>query len=78
MSYAQQIPVTKSDTDDIRPNFVAWELWIGDPGNGTLRVTTELGDVVDYASVPAGRLPIRVRRVHSTGTGCDDIVAWAP
>jgi hypothetical protein len=78
MSYAQQIPVTKSDTVDIRPGFVAWALWIGDAGDGTLRVTTELGVVVNYASVATGLMPIRVRRVHNTGTGAADIVALAP
>jgi hypothetical protein len=78
MSYAQQVAVTKSDTLDIRPGFVAWELWIGTAGDGTLRVTAETGEVVNYTSIPAGRLPIRVKRVHATGSGVSNIVAWAP
>jgi len=78
MSYAQQVAVTKSDSLDIRPGFVSSELWIGTAGDGTMRVTAETGEVVNYVSIPAGRLPIRVRRVHSTGSGVSNVVAWAP
>lgn len=78
MSYAQQVPVTKSDTADIRTGFVSAELWIGTAGDGTLRVTAETGEVVNYVAVPVGRFPIRVRRVHNTGSGVSNIVAWAP
>jgi len=77
MSYALQIPVTKSDTVDIRAGFVSSELWIGTAGDGTLRVTAETGEVVNYAAIPVGRLPIRVKRVHSTGSGVSNVVAWA-
>jgi hypothetical protein len=78
MSYGQQIAVTPNDDEDIRPGFVAAALWIGDDGDGTLRVTTENYEVVNYTAVPVGEFPIRVRRVHQTGTGVDNIVAWAP
>lgn len=78
MSYAQQVAVTKSDSADIRTGFVSSELWIGTAGDGTLRVTAETGEVVNYTSVPTGRFPIRVKRVHSTGSGVSNIVAWAP
>jgi len=78
MSYAQQLPVTPSDSADIRAGFISSELWIGGAGSGTLRVTAQTGEVVNYAGVTVGRFPIRVSRVHSTGTTVTSIVAWAP
>jgi len=78
MSYGQQVPVTLSDTADIRRGFVAASLWIGAAGDGTLRVTSEAGEIVNYTAVPTGEFPIRVTRVHNTGTGVSNVVAWAP
>jgi hypothetical protein len=75
MSYRQAIPVTKSDTADIAPGFVADALWIGTPGTGTLSVVMEDGKTVDFAGVPVGKIDLAVRRVMSTGTNATNIVA---
>jgi len=48
-------------------------LWIGIPGD--LRVTMGSGQIVSFANVPAGMLPLRVVRVHETGTTAGNIVA---
>ena len=42
---------------------------------GTLKVTMLDGSVVSYAAIAAGRHPLRVKRVWSTGTSATGIVA---
>jgi hypothetical protein len=63
--------LTPSDTTTLGETPSA--LWIG--GGGDLRVTMMGGAVITYAAVPDGTwMPIRVRRVWSTGTTASDIV----
>lgn len=75
MSYRQAQAVTKSDTADIAPGLTYDALWIGTPGDGTLSVIMSDGATVSLAGVPAGLLPIAVKRVRSTGSGATNIVA---
>lgn len=75
MSYRTAYAVTKSDTDDIRASDLSDALWIGTPGDGTLSVIMSDGTTVAFAGVPAGLLPIAVKRVRSTGTGATNILA---
>ena len=62
--------VTPSDAADL-PN-VARALWVGSSGN--VRVDTGGGDNVTFVGVQ-GVLPVRVRRVYTTGTTATNIVA---
>ena len=62
--------ITLSDSVENRFRF----LWIGTAGDGTLRVTTEEGSVLNFAGVPVGVFPISVKLVHDTGTGVSDVV----
>lgn len=63
--------VMPSDDQDL--TISARSLYIGNPGD--LKVTTVRGDTVTFAGVPAGILPVRVARVHATGTTAGNIVA---
>lgn len=65
---AQVVP---SDTVDLAVTSRA--LYLGTAGD--LRITTAGGDTVTLANVPNGVLPVRVARVHATGTTAADIVA---
>lgn len=69
-TYAQYLPdwsapcshaaaITPDDDTDL--DYVTRAIYVGT--TGTLKVTTAAGDVVELTSVPAGLLPIRVRRV---------------
>lgn len=64
-------PVTPSDSVDLDP--WPYALMIG--GSGDLKVTTRGGGTVTLTAVPAGLLPLRVRRVWATGTTATDISA---
>ncbi|HUF56671.1 MAG TPA: hypothetical protein VMM55_08950 [Thermohalobaculum sp.] len=48
-------------------------LYVG--GAGDLRVTMAGGQTVTFANLAPGILPVRVRRVHATGTTASGIVA---
>lgn len=63
--------ITPNDAVDLA--ITSRALYIGQPGD--LRVTTAGDDTVTFAGVPAGILPMRVRRVHATGTTAGAIVA---
>lgn len=63
--------VTPNDSTDIAE--VSMNLYIGT--GGTLKVTMMDGSVVSYAAIAAGRHPLRVKRVWSTGTSATGIVA---
>jgi len=65
------LEVTPDDATDLAT--VARGLWIG--AGGTLRITTERGTVLNFASVSAGLFPFAARRVHATGTTATGIVA---
>lgn len=75
MNYRSAYAVTKSDTVDIRAGDKSDALWIGTPGDGTLAVIMADGQSASFAGVPAGVLPIGVKRVLNTGTGATNIVA---
>ena len=61
------------DDDDANVPMVTRSLYVGFPGDVT--VTMLDGNVVTFSAVPAGLLPIRVTRVHATGTTATGIVA---
>lgn len=63
--------VTPNDAADLE--ITSRALYVGQSGD--LKVTTAGGNVVTFAGVPAGILPMRVRRVHATGTTASAIVA---
>lgn len=70
--YLDGAAVTPNDSADLPT--VALKIYVG--GAGTLRITTYRGTVLNFAAVPAGTtVPIRARRVHSTGTSATSIVA---
>lgn len=51
-------------------------IYVGTAGDGTLRVTTAMGNVVNFAGIPAAFiLPLAVTKVHNTGTGVSNVVA---
>lgn len=49
-------------------------LWIGTAGDGTLRVTTADGTVLNFVGVPVGMFEVATTIVHTTGTGVSDVV----
>lgn len=63
--------VTPNDSTDLAE--VSLNLFIGTAG--TLKVTMMDGSVVTYGAITAGRHPLRVKRVWSTGTSASNIVA---
>ncbi|MFN0133423.1 MAG: hypothetical protein ACKVW3_12965 [Phycisphaerales bacterium] len=68
------VPVTPNDSTDL--TLFARAILVGQAG--TLRVTTLAGVVRNLPAtcIPAGSiLPVRVRRVHATGTTATDIFA---
>lgn len=66
--------VTPHDTNDIFVNGETRWVWVG--GAGNVSVVTHTGQTVAFTGVTAGTLlPIRVRRVRSTGTTATNMVA---
>lgn len=63
--------VTPDDATDLPETTVS--LFVGTAG--TLKVTFEDGSTVTYAAITAGRHPLRVKRVWSTGTSAANLVA---
>lgn len=64
--------VTKSDSTDLANT--ARSLFVGTGGD--VKVTTAGGSEVTFGGVPSGAiLPVRVKRVWSTGTNAANIVA---
>lgn len=84
-STVSEVPATAVDVNSSRAAAVtpndgvdladfAKELYVS--GTGDVAVITVGGDTVTFTAVPAGTvLPIRVRRVLSTGTTATNIVA---
>ncbi|MEM7422130.1 MAG: hypothetical protein AAF334_00325 [Pseudomonadota bacterium] len=64
-------PVVPNDGADLAVTSRA--LYLG--SSGDVRVTTAGGTVVTFAAAPVGMLPVRVSRVHATGTTAANIVA---
>lgn len=66
------VAVTPDDTDEL--DKVTRAVWVGSTGN--MAVLMADGSTLTFNSIPAGTwLPIRVRRVNSTGTTASNIVA---
>lgn len=63
--------VTPNDSTNLTETTVS--LYIGTAG--TLKVSFEDGSTATYAAIAAGRHPLRVNRVWSTGTSATNIVA---
>lgn len=63
--------VTPNDTADLQ--FTSRALYVGLPGD--LRVTLAGGDTVTFLNVAAGFLPLRVARVHLSGTTAGGLLA---
>ena len=64
--------VTPSDTVDL----MNWAVWLYVGSAGDVRVTTWSGDTATFRNCPAGgALPVRVRRVWSTGTTAGSLIA---
>lgn len=68
---AHAASVTPNDSTDLAASSRA--LYIGTSGD--VKVTTVGGNDVTFANVPVGVLPIRVKRVHATGTSATGIIA---
>jgi hypothetical protein len=62
--------ITPNDSTDLAVSTRA--LYVG--GTGNVKVDTVAGTTVTFTAVPVGILPVRVRRVHSTGTTATNIV----
>lgn len=63
--------ITPSDSSNLSTTSRA--LWVG--GSGDLRVTMAGGQTVTLRNAPTGMCPIRVIRVHATGTTATGLVA---
>lgn len=64
--------VTPNDSSDLA--FVTRALYVG--GAGDIALVTSGGDTVTFAAVPAGSiLPVRAKRVLTTGTTATNIIA---
>ena len=63
------VTVAPSDSTDLP--HVTRALYVG--GAGNVRVTLAAGSVVDFAALAVGWHPIRVARVHATGTTATSI-----
>jgi hypothetical protein len=64
--------VTPNDATDL--TNTARALYVG--GTGNVKVDTAAGDTVIFYSVPAGAIiPVRVKRVYSTGTTATNITS---
>lgn len=64
------LEVTPSDSTDL--DEVSRAIYIGNAGN--LRVTMVGGMTANFANMPVGWHPLRVSRVHNTGTIASNIV----
>lgn len=68
---ANAAEISPSDTTDLTAGTRA--LYVGIAGD--IRVTMAAGQVVTLLSAGPGVVPLRVRRVHATGTSAAAIVA---
>lgn len=62
--------VTPNDDTDL----ANWALALYVGSSGDVRLDTWGGETVTFANVPAGILPVRARRVRSTGTTASGLV----
>ena len=66
------VAVVPSDTADLPAASTA--LYVG--GSGSLKVTMLGGEILTFANVPVGWLPIRVTRVWTSTTATNIIAVW--
>jgi hypothetical protein len=66
--------VTPSDSEDL-PMAPCRALWVGTVGDGTVTVIAEDDTTAVELISAGGLLPVRAKRVLSTGTGASNIVA---
>lgn len=72
-SATRAVAVTPNDTNDLA--YTSRALWIGGGGNVAVILADDTNPVT-FSGVPAGTLlPLRVKRVRSTGTTATNIVA---
>lgn len=65
------LEVTPDDATDV--THVTRAIYVG--GTGSIRVTLLSGVVVTFNNVPSGSLlPLRVSRIHATGTSATSLV----
>jgi hypothetical protein len=64
------VAVTPSDSEDLLR--VTRALYVGTAGNA--RVTLAHGTVIDFSGLVVGWHPIRVSKVHATGTTAANII----
>lgn len=69
--YNVWVPVTASDTVDL-PN-IADALYAG--SNGVIQAVSQDGTVVAFHCVTGAVIPIKVKRVNSTSTTANNVVA---
>jgi hypothetical protein len=62
--------ITPSNTEDLAE--ITINLYVGTAG--TAKLTMFDGSVVEYATLAAGRHPLRVKRVWATGTSATGLV----
>lgn len=71
--YRRAVTVTPHDTNDLAE--IANALYVGDGGKDIEAILADDVDPVTLKAVPAGVLPVRVRRVRATGTTATSVVA---
>lgn len=71
--YRRATAVTPDDDADLAE--VTTALYVGDGGKDIEVILADDADPVTLKAVPAGVLPVRVRRVRATGTTSTSVVA---
>lgn len=71
--YRRAATVTPDDDADL--DEVTNALYVGDGGKDIAVILADDADPVTLKAVPAGVLPVRVRRVKATGTTSTSVVA---
>lgn len=62
--------ITPDDANDL----AIWTRAIYVGSSGSLKVTTAKGTAITFDNVPVGILPVRARRVWSTGTSASSLI----
>ena len=75
-AFSQSRAITKHDSTNFDVNLkggLCDAVWVG--GAGTLAAVFQDGSVVDFECIAGQYLPIKIKRVNSTGTDADLMVA---
>lgn len=67
---SEAVSVTPSDSNDLI--YITRALYVGSAGD--IRVTLAGGSVVDFAALAVGWHPLRITRIHATGTTAANII----